>query len=212
MILTPVKFFGIMENLTFKRRVDSTRNMIIHSEFYQKFKCILQKELTVLKELKEDETILITRMISFGLGKVSSAVISMHQLLFFNNISKYFGMENVSAYDPLFDKNDWSFLNALGIENEEKFPFSICDNDQVIFIFMPHCEWSVNKEIITYIIDNNLMVFLYCNRLTVHQKDELNISLVKDIYIKGEYSRSDVFNDCSLYIFNQLESFAVPDS
>lgn len=178
---------------TFQKRLAQTETSVLTSEYFARF----------LKTLGSVE-IEITKIVAYGLGKVSLAVPAMHQAVFCSKLGKRLGLP-LSAYDPVFSEEDWKLLSHLGFEVAE-FPFELTCGDSGVLVFMPHCDVPVNNAVLAHLAAHpQCQFFLFCNTLTAEQLSY--VPKIEPFYgIGGAYPRDGVFNHCSLYLINSLES------
>ena len=173
----------------FRKRLTHTECQVLQNRYYQSF----------LRFLLAAEYIQITRIVAYGLGKVSMAIPAMHQAVFCSQLAKRLQVP-LSAYDPIFSADDLDLLKHLGYQ-EEVFPFAVSPLEKTL-VFMPHCDVAVNNAVLEHLARHpNNQFLLFCNTLTSEQLQ--SVSTIERLYdISGEYARVDVFNNCSVYSLN----------
>jgi hypothetical protein len=190
----PLNANNSMDNL-FKKRVAQTRIQVRSSIYYKNFIHAITDNLEFLNESK------ISRVISYGLGRVSTAIISMHQAIFCSELAKHFGV-GIGAYDPVFDDQDWKFLvDDLNFSPDPE-PFPPQNLHGPVVLFMPHCDAPVNKQVIATILANDEIVILFSNIISDKELYQRGDMEWEEIFIPSDlYPRHDVFNNCCINLF-----------
>lgn len=159
----------------------------------------------------------VKEIVCFGLGRIGECMIARYQLALLLCLRDLYSNAKTIVYDPIFNVNDRSILNALDFNvlyNNVEGKYCVKEKSTTLF-YLPHCPKQLTNNLLwanwgiqlsnCVIVANSFTKIIESNtKRHISQNAEyvLNISpYVTELAIVNSFKYFDIFNDTAIHIF-----------
>lgn len=144
----------------------------------------------------------LSRVVCYGVGRISESTISRHQLAFLQRVVEQLDIPVIGIWDPLITVEEWSYYTSMHYIKAE-FPIKA---EALTLFYMPHCDLHVYDQLLssqeraslhnTIIFGNDFAGY------GLRDPGKLKSTFIGKLKYDTEhidtasYNRGDVFNDC----------------
>jgi len=194
-------------------RIKQASNDLLISTFFEKLK-------TDLKTYEKCETIWC-----FGLGHIGECVTARYQFALLLLIKDVLDIPPCKIYvnDPIFYKEEISIIEECKINVVLENLECRLQCSERSFIFLPHCPKQMTNNLLfsnwSPNLLSNLVIFCnsFCNTMERNTRENIERNgflimtaidehIVKEIPVHNIFKFDDIFNDCSLHTFFNLDA------
>lgn len=144
----------------------------------------------------------LTRIVCYGIGRISESTISRHQLAFLEILAKRLAIREIEIWDPLITAEEWDYYKSIHYTKTE-YPIKI---KGLTLCYMPHCDLHVYDQLLSFQEHDSLHnTIIFGNDFAGYslrdpkKMQSTFISKLKcntEYIVATSYDRHDVFNDC----------------
>lgn len=169
-------------------------------EILKRSRSYLKSFIQITEDIVEDRK--LSRIICYGIGKMSESTISRHQVAFLEIVTKQLVIKEIKIWDPLITAEEWNYYQSISVIKAD-FPTKI---KELTLFYMPHCDLHVYAQLLSFQEHDSLHnVIIFGNDFAgynLRDPAKLRTTFINKLkydteYIKNaSYDRQDVFNDC----------------
>ena len=88
-------------------------------ELFKKSRAYLASFMRIIGNICKGK--ILTRIVCYGIGKISESTISRHQLALLEILAKQLDIQTVDIWDPLITKEEWQYYGSINY-SKTSFP------------------------------------------------------------------------------------------
>lgn len=190
------------------RKVEDCKFSILESPFYLEFLKSMEKALEIINVGN------VEHCVCYGLGNISSSVISRYQFSLLLLLRDHFKL-NVDIYDPVFLPVELEFLSKYDMNQIDYNEEGLRQITSPTIIYMPHCPTALTNNLLwcNWLPDlSNCIIFGNSFGLLSETLTESDLKtkfqcihsilpVTNELRIDNDFKYSDIFNDLSWHVF-----------